>query len=167
MLISIGGLPATGKTTISRLLGAELVNGIHVRIDTIEQAIVEAGLPRRELGVLGYAVGYAVTGDALSQGFIVIAESVNPLAITRDAWCAVAGAVGVRCIEVEVVCSDPVVHERRAVSRSVDIAGLELPSWNAIQGRNYEPWNREHLVIDTAARPVAACVDEIIASMTS
>lgn len=164
MLISIGGLPGSGKTTISRALRAE-VGGLHVRIDTIEQAIVDAGISREELGPMGYAVGYAVAGDSLRQGFVVIAESVNPLAITRDAWRNIARAAGARCIEVEVVCSDPVVHEQRAASRVVDIAGLELPSWNAIQARTYEPWNRAHLVIDTATRPVKACVDEVLASM--
>ncbi len=134
-----------------------------MRIDTIEQAIVDAGLSRQELGASGYSVGYAIAGDALSQGLVaVIAESVNPLEVTRDAWRDVARAAGVRCVEVEVVCSDPVVHERRVASRSVDIAGLEMPSWKAIQERTYEPWSREHVVIDTADRSVAACVEDIL-----
>jgi predicted kinase len=38
MLIIFGGLPATGKTTLSRALAREL-GAVHVRIDTIEQAI--------------------------------------------------------------------------------------------------------------------------------
>lgn len=38
MLIIFGGLSATGKTTISRHLASEL-HAVHVRVDTIEQAL--------------------------------------------------------------------------------------------------------------------------------
>ncbi|MGO8655704.1 AAA family ATPase, partial [Rhizobium ruizarguesonis] len=38
MLIIVGGLPGSGNTTIARAL-AERLNAVHVRVDTIEQAI--------------------------------------------------------------------------------------------------------------------------------
>jgi hypothetical protein len=37
----IGGLPATGKTTLARLPAAE-IGAVHLRVDTIEQALVPA-----------------------------------------------------------------------------------------------------------------------------
>lgn len=77
MLIVIGGLPGTGKTTLARLPAAR-TGAVHLRIDTIEQAVVRSGLARRPLGPVGYVVGYAVAGDHLRQGLTVIAESVNP-----------------------------------------------------------------------------------------
>jgi predicted kinase len=42
MLIILGGLPATGKTTIARELARQL-GAAHVRIDSIEQAIWDSG----------------------------------------------------------------------------------------------------------------------------
>ncbi|MFE5683837.1 AAA family ATPase [Streptomyces sp. NPDC056512] len=49
MLIVIGGLPGTGKSTLARLLAAR-IGAVHLRIDTIEQAIVRSGLAKRPLG---------------------------------------------------------------------------------------------------------------------
>src|SRR5262245_14740333 len=110
MLIIFGGLPATGKTTLSRAL-ARALGAVHVRIDTIEQAIATVtGKP--VVDETGYCVGYAVAEDNLRLGHIVIADSVNPLQITREAWRAVAARSGVAAIEIEVICSDAAEHRR-------------------------------------------------------
>ncbi|MFC5826671.1 AAA family ATPase [Nonomuraea insulae] len=160
MLIVIGGLPASGKTTLSRLLAGRL-GAVHVRIDTIEQAIVRSGLARQPLGPAGYMVGYALTEDHLRQGLTVIAESVNPLRITRDAWREVGVKVGVPVVEVEVVCSDPDEHRRRVTTRSLDIPDLRPPDWQEVVEREYEPWDRDHVVVDTAGRSPEECLEEL------
>ncbi|MET9101241.1 MULTISPECIES: AAA family ATPase [Streptomyces] len=151
MLIVFGGLPGTGKTTLARLLAAR-VGGVHLRIDTIEQAIVRSGPARQPLGPVGYVVGYALAEEHLRQGLTVIAESVNPLAVTRDAWRDVGVGAGVPVVEVEVICSDPAEHRRRVTSRSVDIPGLVLPDWQQVLSRDYASWDREHVVVDTAGQ---------------
>lgn len=151
MLIVMGGLPGTGKTTLARLLAAR-IGAVHLRVDTIEQAIVRSGLARYPVGPVGYAVGYALAEEHLRQGLTVIAESVNPLSVTRDAWRDTAVGAGVTVVEVEVVCSDPTVHRRRVTSRSVDIPDLQLPDWQQVVGREYEPWGRERVVVDTAGQ---------------
>jgi predicted kinase len=63
---------------------------VHVRIDSIEQAVRESGLTVVSLDDAGYRVGYAVAEDNLRLGHIVIADSENPLPVTRDAWLDVA-----------------------------------------------------------------------------
>ena len=160
MLVIIGGLPATGKTTLSRLLARDLT-AVHLRIDTIEQAIVRSGLARQPLGPVGYDIGYSLAGDFLRQGLTVLAESVNPLEVTRAAWRSVAERAGCPAVEVEVICSDPDEHRRRATGRTVDIADLRPPTWQEICDREYEPWGRDHVVVDTAGRPVEECVAEV------
>jgi len=74
--------------------------------------------------------------------------------VTRDAWVAVAQRTGARVVEVEVICSDPDEHRRRAEMRISDIPGLQLPTWQEIVSREYHPWDREHIVVDTALRGV-------------
>lgn len=157
MLIVMCGLPATGKTTLARAFGRQ-TGAVHLRVDTIEQAVVRSGFGQHPLGPVGYAVGYALAEDQLRQGFTVVAESVNPLAVTRQAWREVAARVGVPCAEVEVVCSDPAEHRRRAAARSTDIPDLRLPDWDDIVGRAYDPWDREHIIVDTAGRTVEQCL---------
>ncbi|MFJ8788724.1 AAA family ATPase [Streptomyces sp. NPDC102462] len=149
MLIVIGGLPGTGKTTLARLLAAR-IGAVHVRVDTIEQAIVRSGLARHPVGPAGYVVGYALAEEHLRQGLTVIAESVNPLAVTRDAWREAAVRAGALVREVELVCTDPAEHRHRVTARSVDIPDLPLPDWQQVLDRDYEPWDRDHIVLDTA-----------------
>lgn len=157
MLVVVGGLPATGKTTVAKAVAGRL-GAAYVRIDTIEQAISRFATrekPAEELRHavtwgLGYDVAYAVAGDLLRQGSHVFAECVNPLTITREAWRDVAETTGARLVEVELVCSDPAEHERRATTRTADIPGHVLPTWTDIVEREYDPWDREHVVLDTA-----------------
>jgi predicted kinase len=153
----MSGLPATGKSTIARMLARE-IGAVHLRIDVIEHAVVESGLAGHPLGPAGYLIGYALAGDYLRQGLAVVADSVSPLAVTRDAWLAVARACSSEYLEVEAVCSDPAEHQRRAVTRTSDIPGFQLPTWQEITSREYEPWDRDHVIVDTAAVQPGECV---------
>ncbi|MGD1023009.1 MAG: AAA family ATPase [Candidatus Sulfotelmatobacter sp.] len=160
MLIVFGGLPGVGKTTIARELARQL-GVVYVRIDTIEQAIRDSGRLTGPLHDDGYRVGYAVAEDNLLAGRTVLADSVNPLRLTRDAWVAVANRAGVDAVEVEITCSDLQAHRRRVEARRADISGLRLPTWEDVVSREYEPWSRRHIVIDTAAKSVAETVKEL------
>lgn len=164
VLICIGGLPATGKTTVARALSLEL-RAAYVRIDTIETAIDRAegrfGQTNEWDAPPGYAVGYEVATDQLRNGLDVVAESVNPLRASRDAWRDAARKAGARLVEVEVVCSDPEVHRRRAEERVLDIAGLTKPTWEQITNREYEPWERSRVVVDTSILTAGECARQI------
>jgi predicted kinase len=164
VLVIVGGLPASGKTTLARALAGR-IGAAHVRIDTIEQAIVRSGAARQPVGPVGYAVGYAVAADLLAGRLSVVADSVNPLPVTRAAWRAVAEAAGAEVVEVEVLCSDPAEHRRRATGRNVDIPGLRPPTWQEITGRDYRPWDRPRTVIDTTGRTVEDCLAELLTAL--
>ena len=160
MLIVFGGLPGAGKSSIAQEL-ARQIGAVHLRIDSREQAIQASGVVSQPLNDGGYRVAYAVAEDNLRIGRTVIADSVNPLLLTRDAWVEVANSLPVRVIEIEVNCSDAREHRRRVETRITDIPGLRLPTWEEVASREYHPWNREHLVIETAGRTVAQNVSII------
>jgi predicted kinase len=149
VLIVFGGLSAAGKTTIAREL-ARQIGAMHLRIDSIEQALRDSGAVPEPFNDVGYRIGYAIAEDNLRIGRTVVADSVNPLACTRDAWVEVAKRARVNAVEIEVKCSDLNEHRRRVQTRSSDISGLRLPTWEEVLARECQPWNREHLVIDTA-----------------
>ena len=160
MLIIFGGLPGIGKTTIARELASQL-GAIYLRIDSIEQVIRDSGTVSQPLNDTGYRVAYAIAEDNLRLGRTVIADSVNPIQLTRDAWIGVAHRAQVGAAEVEVICSDPQQHRQRVETRSADISGLRLPTWEEVVSREYEPWERKHIVIDTTGRSVAESVEEL------
>ena len=97
----------------------------------------------------------------VSERLIVIADAVNPLRITREAWRRSAANAGSPIIEVEIVCSDRAEHRRRVETRSIDIDGLAAPSWQAVIERSYEPWDRPPIVIDTAGRTPARSLADL------
>jgi predicted kinase len=160
MLIIFGGLPGVGKTTIAREL-ARRIAAVHVRIDSIEQAIRASGALGGPLNDVGYQVAYAIAADNLRIGRTVIADSVNPLKVTRDAWAEVAERAKVKAIEIEVRCSDLDEHRRRVGSRTPDIVGMRLPAWEDVLSREYCPWDRQHLILDTALRTVEENVNTV------
>lgn len=147
MLIVFGGLPGTGKTTISRRVAAHR-SATYLRIDEIEQALRNAGV--LGVGTAGYAVANALAEANLTGGRTVVVDCVNPVAESREAWRAIAARAGSPLVEVEVVCSDPREHRRRVEERLSDVPGLVPPAWEAVLDHEYEPWTEPRLVLDTA-----------------
>jgi predicted kinase len=152
-LIVFGGLPGTGKTAVSRELTIRL-DATYIRIDAIEQTLQAAGLT---VGTMGYAVANALAAENLKLGRVVIADCVNPVLASRLGWRQTALQSSARIVEIELVCSDLTLHRHRAESRS--ISGQRQPTWDEIMNRHYEPWDREHLVLDTAYSSLNHLVD--------
>lgn len=166
MLIVFGGLPGTGKTTVAQTLAHKLA-AVYLRIDTLEQAFIASGSCRADIGSAGYLAGYAVAVDNLRLGLTVIADSVNSLHVTRGAWWNVALEAGVPVLDIELICSDTTTHRLRVEQRQTDIPGHELPTWKSVLDRQYDPWESEHLVVDTANLSVAQAIETIVDRLSS
>jgi len=87
--------------------------------------------------------------DQLANGVDVVAECVNPLKLTRDAW----RAIGPRVLEIELVCSEPGEHRARVEGRVADIAGLRLPTWQDVVEREYVGSSAVVASPDTGLKP--------------
>lgn len=150
VLTVTGGLPGTGKSTVAVALAKQTATP-YLRVDRIEQAIVDWSPLAHPVGPVGYAVAHAVALEQLGLGQDVIVECVNASAVTRDGWVGTAGSGGAALVEVEMICADVDEHRRRVAGRATDVTGLVKPDWAAVAERKYEPWARGHLVIDSAS----------------
>ena len=163
-LIVFAGLSGSGKSSIARGLAKE-IGAVWLRIDSIEQAIKESGVVPRAMDDAGYRAAYAVAQDNLRLGRDVVGDSVNPWMLTRNAWRDAGLRAGAQVVEVETVCTDVEEHKRRVETRASEVPGLTLPDWPAVIGRDYHPWDRDHLTIDTAGRSIDACVKLVLTAL--
>jgi predicted kinase len=157
ILIVFGGLPGTGKTTLSRELTRRCA-ATYIRVDAIEQKLRAAG---QDVGPMGYVIANALAAENLRLGRVVVADCVNPVLASRDGWRQTALQGSARIAEIEVICSDVALHRQRAEARTSDIVGLRLPTWNDIVGRHYELWDRDHLVLDTATDSIDRLLERV------
>jgi predicted kinase len=132
-------------------------------MDTIEQALKPENMP---VGNEGYLIAYAVAEDNLRAGNIVIADSVNPIPITRDAWQDVAIRNNCKFFEIETICSDKEDHKRRVETRKADITGHKLPTWQEVIDREYDDWKTKNLVIDTFIHTTEKSVEILVKELS-
>jgi predicted kinase len=165
VIVVIGGLPATGKSSIAIALARRTATP-YIRVDRIEQAIVARSPLTHPLGPVGYDIAHELALEQLQLGLDVIVECVNPLAITRDGWMGTAATASAALIEVEVNCADEAEHRRRVETRTSDVEGLAKPTWRAVVER-CEPWTRERLVIDSTTTSPEEAADRIATEMAT
>ncbi|SDO20900.1 Predicted kinase [Methylobacterium phyllostachyos] len=149
MLVVLGGLPGTGKTTLGKALASKR-SAVYVRVDEIEHALTRHAKLGPDIGAAGYVVAFAVAASNLRLGSLVIADSVNPVPESRQGWRDVAHGEAVPLMKIEIICSNGTEHRRRVEARTADIAGFKLPSWSSVTERDYVPWTSPRLVVDTA-----------------
>jgi predicted kinase len=163
-LLIFAGLPGVGKSTLAQGLAREL-GATYVRIDTIEQGLRD--LCAFDVQGEGYALAYRLAADNLRLGRTVVADSCNPVELTRRAWEQVAKDAGASFANVEVVCGDAHEHLTRVETRAADVPGLRLPTWNDVQARRYDAWTAKRWVVDTAGRSEADALRELLGKLQS
>ena len=159
ILYIFSGLPGTGKSTLAKIISKK-VNGVYLRIDTIEQGIRE--LCNFNVQGEGYRLAYRIIEDNLKIGNNVITDQCNPINITRNEFNNIAQKCNRKYFNIEIICSDENEYKYRIENRISEIENLKLPTWEEIKNRKYEPWEEEHIIIDTANKSIEECVKELL-----
>jgi predicted kinase len=151
ILFIFSGLPGSGKSTLSRCIAKEY-GALYLQIDTIEQGLRD--LCNFDVEAEGYRLAYRIAADNLKLGHNVVADSCNPINITRIEWENVARENNSIFFNIEITCSDKNEHRKRVETRTSEIDNLKLPTWEDIGNREYHPWNIEIITIDTADKSI-------------
>ncbi len=158
ILYIFSGLPASGKSTLAKLLAVK-VGATYVRIDTVEQGLRD--LCNFKVEGEGYRLSYRIIRDNLELGISCISDSCNPIELTRREWQEVAESVGAKFINIEISCSDSSEHEQRVITRRSEVTNLKLPDWKQVQNRHYEAWKADVIKIDTAGKSIEIAFAEL------
>jgi predicted kinase len=157
---SVGCLAAARQPLAQRV--AKKLSAAYVRVDAIEAALWHAGISQDEpTDLAAYVVAQAVAEGSLSAGASVVVDAVNPVEEARQGWRDLADRSQKPLRVIEVVCSDVVEHRRRVETRESDREGHAVPTWAAVEAREYEPWE-PRLVVDTCAEAAEDSVARIL-----
>jgi len=143
---------------------ARQFEAVYLRIDTIEQGLRD--LCSVDVQGEGYRLAYRIASDNLRLGRSVVADSCNPIELTRREWEQVAHASNADYVNVEVVCSDTHEHRRRVETRAAEVPGLRLPTWLEVEKREYHDWTADRITIDTAGRSAAECATDLLSKLS-
>jgi predicted kinase len=166
MLVVISGLPATGKSAVAEVV-ARRTGSAHVSIDTIEDALLGAGMaPGWTTGVAAYEVARAVSEQNLVLGHRVVVDAVNDSEAARSTWRSAAAATASPLVFVLLTPPDPAEHRRRLVERRRGFRHFPEPSWESVRARadSFEAWPDEPVLVDSA-QPRDAVVAQVLAAL--
>ncbi|MEK7487046.1 MAG: AAA family ATPase [Planctomycetota bacterium] len=163
ILFIFSGLPGVGKTTLAQQLASHK-NAVYLRIDTIEQALRD--LCSVDVQGEGYRLSYRIAADNLRLKSSVVADSCNPIDLTRKEWEQVAINENANFVNVEIICSDQEEHRKRVETRQAIVSGLLLPTWAEVESREYESWTKPRILIDTACKTMAESFDELLSKLS-
>jgi predicted kinase len=163
ILYIFSGLPGTGKSALAQL-AARRLNAVYLRIDTIEQGLRD--LCSVDVQGEGYGLAYRIASDNLRLGLSVVADSCNPIELTRQEWEHVAREARTDYRNIEVICSDASEHRLRVETRVAEVSGLRLPTWNEVESREYHDWTVDRVIVDTAGRSKTECASDLLSKLS-
>ena len=98
------------------------------------------------------------------MGINVVADSCNPINLTRREWEEIARNSHSEFTNIEIICSDNEEHKKRIENRKATIHPiLSFHLGENVKGREYHPWaEKSCIVIDTAFKTTNESFNELL-----
>ena len=147
-IILIGGIPATGKTTLAKEISINL--GVpFFNKDMLESTLIGKNICSiNELNGIGYTLMERIALSELELGRSVILDCIAPLKRVDKYWNSFK-TQDIRYIEC--ICSDQKIHRTRLESRKRHIPDWYELTWNDVKNitKSYEPCFETKLNLDS------------------
>jgi predicted kinase len=153
VLLLVGGLPGTGKSTLADELATHLHAPVFAK-DRIEASLWRDGVKAEQgSGTIAEHLLTTLAGEQLRHGQSAILDTVARSLESRMVWRETANEFGAEFRVIECVCTDPAIHRSRIEGRVRGIPGWYELTWSDVeQSRSrYEAWPEDHLVVDALA----------------
>lgn len=147
-VILIGGLPGSGKSTLSEALATKLKIPLFSK-DRLEASIVQNGLvPSKELNDVGYDLLRNLVDEHERLNQTVILDFIGNKTRVEKLW---PSLLSKNLIAIECICSDNSTHKNRIESRTRGIEGWYELSWEDVEkaSREYKPLVANRLILDS------------------
>lgn len=112
----------------------------------------------------GYGMAYRLVEDNLILGNSAVADSCNPVALTRLEWEQVARSCGAMPVNIEILCSDRHEHKKRVQARFARDQSRH-PDWHQVVNREYEKWQSDIVTVDTAGLSVEQSFERLCSGL--
>lgn len=164
-VVLVAGIPGTGKSTLAESLARYLRTPIF-SMDWMMGSLVLADAVTDENA---YAVVELQLTAAVARhvqlGIDVIVDEAGHTVEARERWRELTERLGGVFVGVECVCSDERLHRERVEGRSRGIPGWHATvPWVHVERMRglWEPWEEDHLVLDSAVETPDSSVKRVL-----
>ncbi|WIN00394.1 AAA family ATPase [Actinoplanes oblitus] len=162
-LIVFGGVPGSGKSTVSERVGAALDVPVFA-LDWLLGALSPFGMRHRtDIMSIGDELLTTLAYRELSAGRSAILDTTSEDPDVRARWASLASAAGAAFVPVVCACGVESLHRERVETRVRGIPGwADAGDWPNARARlaAFPPWP-DALLVDTA-RPLEDCVATVL-----
>lgn len=167
-LCQMSGVPASGKSTVVRLICAE-GGAVAVDLDVIKSALLpsfDKGVNHRRVGAMAYDVVFALAGYYLGLGCNVVIDTPGAYTAVLERGMAAARQYGAKYKYVECMlpCLEELNHRRTTrpvMASQILTVPLDDSEYQTELARTVRPKDIPTLAIDTS-KPLAGNRDMLI-----